>query len=185
MKKIFFTLILLISSFVHSQSCDITKDNYGFLKVDFTDIKCLAKNDKEFTLIYTFGLWCEPCIVHLKDVLALAKNYNLKLLVLVIDRNENNYAYSKKYLESKKKGITVMSLKNIYGKKQRKRYKNFLTEITPKKFKNINGMSKYILLDKSGNVLMVTNYKDRLKGEDWRDDKPMLKRKIIPLLTRE
>ncbi len=59
-----------------------------------------------------------------------------------------------------------MSLKNIYGKKQRKRYKNFLTEITPKKFKNINDMSKYILLDKSGNVLMVTSYKDNLKGED-------------------
>lgn len=185
MKKKILVLLLAINYFAYGQNCDIKKDDFGLLSVDFSDIKCLAKNDKEFTLIYTFGLWCEPCIVHLKDVLDLVNNYNLKLLVLVVDRNETNYAYSKKYLESKKEGITVMSLKNVYGKKEKKRYKNFLSEITPKKFNNINDMSKYILLDKNGNVLMVTSYKDNLKGEDWKDNKPMLERKIIPLLTKD
>jgi thiol-disulfide isomerase/thioredoxin len=184
MKKILITLMLVINLVAYGQNCEINKDNYGLLKVDVSDIKCIAKSDKKFTLVYTFGLWCEPCIVHLKDVLDLAENYNLKLLVLVIDRNETNYAYSKKYLESKKEGIKVMSLKNIYGKREKKRYKNFLSEITPKKFNNIDDMSKYILLDKNGKVLMVTSYKDNLKGEDWKNNKPMLKRKIIPFLTK-
>ncbi|MFT6065013.1 MAG: thiol-disulfide isomerase/thioredoxin [Polaribacter sp.] len=185
MKKTLITLLLVINYIAYGQNCEINKDNYGLLNVDVSDIKCIAKSDKKFTLVYTFGLWCEPCIVHLKDVLDLVENFDLKLLVLVIDRNETNYAYSKKYLESKKEGITVMSLKKTYGNREKKRYKKFLLEITPKKFNNIDDMSKYILLDKNGNVLMVTSYKDNLKSEDWKDDKPMLERKIIPLITKE
>jgi hypothetical protein len=56
-------------------------------------------------------------------------------------------------------------IKKNYCKKENKKYKKFLTEITPDEFNNINGKSKYILLDNQGKVLMVTSYKDRLKGE--------------------
>jgi hypothetical protein len=43
-------------------------------------------------------------------------------------------------------------------------------------------MSKYILLNSKGEVVMVISCKDRHKEEDWKDDMPMLKRKIISFL---
>jgi hypothetical protein len=43
-------------------------------------------------------------------------------------------------------------------------------------------MSKYVLLNPKGEVVMVTSYKDKLKEEDWKDDMTMLKRKIISFL---
>ena len=46
---------------------------------------------------------------------------------------------------------------------------------------NIDDYSKYILLNKDGKVLMVTNFKDN-KGDDWRDDTKMVKKKLLPLL---
>ena len=184
MRKIIFVLLLVNSYFISSQNCEIKKDTYELLNVTVNDVKCLAKNYEGHTLVYSFGLWCQPCIIHLQGVLDLTKDYNLNLLILAVDKNQTNYAYTKKYLESKKEGITIMSLKNTYGKREFKRYKKFLTEITPEKFNNINGMSKHILLNNDGEVLMVTSYKDRLKGEDWENDKPILKRKIIPFLEK-
>lgn len=185
MKKIILILFLLSVYFIEAQNCEIKKNNYNLLNVTAKKVKCLAKKYEGFTLIYTFGLWCKPCIVHLNDVLELTEKYNLNLLILAVDRNKTNYAITKKYLNSKKKGITIMSLDDSYGKNENKKYKKFLREITPDKFNNINGMSKYILLNKQGEVLMVTSYKDRLKNEKWENDKPMLKRKIIPFLIKK
>ncbi len=185
MKKILSILYLLFTGLVSAQNCEINKDNYGLLNVSKKDIKCLAKGYEGYTLVYTFGMWCQPCIVHLKDVIDLTEKHNLNLLILAVDRNKTNYLHTKKYIDSKKKGIIVMSLNSIYGKNENKKYKKFISEITPNNFEDINDMSKYILLNKQGEVLMVTSYKDRLKDESWEDDKPMLKRKITPFLIKQ
>ena len=59
---------------------------------------------------------------------------------------------------------------------------SFLAEITPPEFENINDMSKYIIIDKKGKVLMVTNWKDN-RDYDWEDDSNMIKERIIPILN--
>ena len=43
-------------------------------------------------------------------------------------------------------------------------------------------MSKYIVIDKKGKVLMVTNWKDN-REYDWEDDSNMIKERIIPILN--
>ena len=180
--KYIMLLLFFFSNFIFAQKCEIEMNEYGLGEVGVDEIKCMAKNYEGFTLIYTFGLWCQPCIVHLDTLIKLAESYNLNLGVLVIDRNESNFAYSKKYLQNKKADINVFSINDSYGKRSNQQYKVFLKEITPDKFLNVNGMSKYILLNSKGEVVMVTSYKDKLKEEDWKDDMPMLKRKIIPFL---
>lgn len=177
-------IAFFFSNILFSQECTIQKNEYGLGEVGVEEIKCMAKNYNGYTLIYTFGLWCEPCIVHLDTLFKITEEYSLNLGIIVIDKNESNFAYSKTFLESKKKNVNVLSIKDSYGKRANKQYKIFLTEITPEKFLNIGGMSKYILLNNKGEVLMVTNWKDGLEGENWRNDMPMLKRKIIPILEQ-
>jgi len=67
------------------------------------------------------------------------------------------------------------------GGKSRK-YKDFLTKITPPQFENIDSMSKFIVLNKAGDVQLVTSYKDKEDDPDWKDPRPMIKRLILPLL---
>jgi hypothetical protein len=100
----------------------------------------------------------------------------------VIDKNESSFAYSKKYLQNKKADINVFSISYSYDKRANQQYKVFLKEITLDKFLYLNGMSKYILLNPKGEVVMLTSYKDKLKEEDWKYDMTMLKRKIISFL---
>ena len=61
---------------------------------------------------------------------------------------------------------------------QNLKYLRFLRRITPDNFENHNGMSKHILIDKSGEVLMVTNWKDSKKYKS-----KLIEEKIIPLLN--
>lgn len=56
-----------------------------------------------------------------------------------------------------------------------------MKEVTPEKFENINGMSKYIIFNKMGEVVMVTTWKDNINN-DWKDDSNMIKEKIIPII---
>ncbi len=65
--------------------------------------------------------------------------------------------------------------------KSSKKNKNFIKEITPSKFENIDDWSKYILIDNNGEVIMVTNYKDA-ENDDWRDDSGLRERKLLPLV---
>ena len=56
--------------------------------------------------------------------------------------------------------------------------------MTPDNFKVIDGMSKYIVYNNDGKVIMETTWKDR-EEDDWRDDTSVLKKKIIPLLKTQ
>ena len=51
--------------------------------------------------------------------------------------------------------------------------------------KNINDMSKYIVLNSNGETIMVTNWKDSKDDPDWSDDGPLLRRLGIPLLRKK
>ena len=186
LKKVFlFVLIFtVIQSYSQSKKCDLhlSKSNEIYA-VNKKDIICLSKNtSKDKTLIFTFGIWCAPCRLHLPNAIKLAEKYNLNFYVLLIEKEKSKIVKSTiNYLKKVKPDINILILKDEYGKRKNKKYKKFLTDITPSKFENINDMSKYIIIDKKGEVIMVTNWKDN-KDNDWRDDSKMIEKTIIPVL---
>ncbi|MEH6764687.1 MAG: hypothetical protein V7655_09330 [Aequorivita antarctica] len=167
--------------------CELEKSKSDkIFTVDKNDIICLSQNsEKEKTLVYTFGTWCAPCLKHLPNAIELAKNYNLDFYVLLVDKENSDkelvaIQYLKQTEETTNFKIKVVNLKDKNGNPNKK-YKQFLNEITPSSFENINDMSKYIILDKLGNVLMVSNWKDN-KENDWDDDSEMIQKRIVPVL---
>jgi len=120
----------------------------------------------------------------LPNAIKLSKEYKMNFYVLLIEKEENEIVKSTiNYLKKIKPDIKILILKDDYGKRRNKKYKEFLSEITPSKFENINGMSKYIIIDKKGEVIMVTNWKDN-RDNDWKDDTKMIEKTIIPILKK-
>jgi thiol-disulfide isomerase/thioredoxin len=185
-KKIVTSLILLFT--VYAQAQEIAKDNIGnrvnIISVDANSITAMAKkSDKKNTLFYTFGIWCEPCRLHLPYAVKLAKEYDLNFYVLLVDSKDSKDRVSMAvgFIREIDKDLKIAILSDeVYGTKVKKRNRKFVTEITPAQFENIDDFSKYILLDNTGKVIMVTNYKDN--DGDWKDDKKMVEKKIVPLL---
>jgi len=186
MKKILLLCFFVCASCTNAQQANeakATPAQVKILSVDTDEIYKLAqKTDKKNTLIYTFGIWCEPCRLHLPTAIKLAKEYDLNFYVLLVD--EQNCDKTKRaidYLQKIDPNIKIAILKDsVYGTNTRKRNTKFVTEITPPQFEMIDGFSKYILLNKKGEAIMVTNWKDN--PGDWRDDSDMVKIKIVPLL---
>jgi thiol-disulfide isomerase/thioredoxin len=176
----------LITVMVHSQeNCNLQlSQKFEIYTVDTNDIKCIAEDsNKKNTLLFTFGVWCEPCRLHLPNAIKFAEVNDVNFYVLLVEAEEDlktKEAFD--YLKKIDKEIKIVILKDeIYGIKRNKKNKKFLSEITPKEYENIDDYSKYILLNDQGEVLIVTNWKDN-KGNDWRDDTPMIKRCLLPLL---
>lgn len=146
---------------------------------------------KKNTIIYTFGIWCKPCIYHLPQALGLELNYETDVYVLIIDPENSSLVtrainFFKEYDEKYKLQTKILLLQDFEGKRSRsKKYKSFLAKITPSNFENINDMSKYIVLNNKGETIMVTNWKDSKDDPDWSDDGPLLRRLVIPLLTKK
>lgn len=183
----FILLLIYQISFGQGENCNLVKSKSGeIFTVDKDAIICLAKNSKkEKTLVYTFGSWCAPCIKHIPNAIKLARDYNLDFYVLLTDKeNSDRELTAIRILNEAQKQIDfkikVVNLKDENGRPNKK-YKHFLKEITPSKFENINDMSKYIILDKSGSVLMVTTWKDN-RDNDWEDDSLMIEKTIKPIL---
>ena len=192
MKKTLLFLFLSTIILVQAQNTiKITRNENETLpkpiKIDKKSLLKIAEN--KTVLIYTFSIFCQPCILHLKNAVQLAKDYNVDFYVLLFQKAEKkekaktNKQDAIRYLTQNYKDIKILNISDKYGVSNRKSYKNFLTDITPKEFENINDFSKYILM-KNGKVIMVTNYKDAEKYNDWKNDMPMLKEKIIPLLDK-
>lgn len=186
---ILFIILLFLSKITFGQNleCQLMKSaSDKIFTVDKDDILCLVKNsEKEKTLIFTFGIWCAPCIKHLPNAIKLAKDYNLDFYVLLTDKENsdkelNAIGFLNKIQETIGFEIKVINLKDENGKPNKK-YKAFLDEITPPEFENINDMSKYIIVNKFGKVLMVTNWKDN-REHDWEDDSQMIEKRILPIL---
>ena len=188
MKKILLGIVFLGSFLTikaQNQICNLQKSEFSEIyTVNKNEAICLAINsEKEKTLFFSFGIWCGPCIKHLPNAIKLADENNLDFYVILIDKEESRRAYDAiKYLQDIKRDIKILILKDDIAKRPRKKYKIFLTEITPPEFENIPGMSKYIIIDNKGEVLMVTNYKDNIEN-DLRDDSKIIENRIIPILN--
>lgn len=192
MKTKYLLFLVLILASVHSMlaqnaTCNLTKSKSGkIFTVDKDEMLCLAKSsEKEKTLVYTFGAWCTPCFKHLPNAIELAEEHDLDFYILLKDEensdNElNAIAFFKEIKEKINLEIKVIILKDANGRPNKK-YKKFLSAITPSTFENIADMSKYIIIDKEGKVLMVTSWKDN-RENDWEDDSKMIKEKILPIL---
>ena len=185
---IFSTIFFCKISYSQTKNCRLIKSKFNDIyQVNKDDILCISKNsNRNKTLIFTFGIWCSPCRLHLPNAIKIAKDYDVELYILLIDNEgDKKVTDAINFLKETEKDINIIILKDKeYRKKRNKKYKQFLDEITPSNFKNLNGMSKYILLDGEGNVIMVTNWKDN-KENDWKDDSKMLQKKIIPLLQKK
>tara|TARA_R110001583_G_scaffold153501_1_gene305227 strand:- start:588 stop:1154 length:567 start_codon:yes stop_codon:yes gene_type:complete len=185
MKKWITTLFVLFTCITFSQeNCFLFKNKLNNINVvDSDDLRCLSINSKnQNTIVYTFGIWCSPCKLHLKNAVNLKGKYDVNLLVLLIElENDKIIKKTIDYLHNIDPRIEIIVLKDKYGKKRNKKYKEFLKEITPENFENLNGMSKYLVFDKGGKIKMITTWKDNIKY-DWKDDSNMIKDKIIPIL---
>jgi hypothetical protein len=185
MKSSFYILIFTLSFYLQAQTSILINDQKGVVvkepkKIDKQSLLELSTN--KTILCYTFSLACQPCILHLKNAIKLSEDYNKELYILLFNKTGKYKRYAIEYLTQIKKDIPILTIDDSYGKSNRKSYKKFLTDITPKSFKNIPDFSKYIVL-KNKKVLMITNYKDSEINPDWKDDMPMLKQKVIPLLN--
>lgn len=180
----FLTLINL-RVIAQNNTCIIeTIQNNNISIVEANDIICLAKSTiKNKIFLYTFGMWCVPCIKHLPNAINLSETHNLEMFILLIDRENESELLERtvKYLRGKKSDINILLLKDYKNKSRNGKYIRFLKEITPKEFENINDMSKYILYNKKGEVILITSWKDN-RNNDWQDDSKMIKEIIIPVL---
>lgn len=70
-------------------------------------------------------------------------------------------------------------------KKNGRKYKDFVKEITPSQFEAISDMSKYIVLNNAGEVQLVINWKDNKEYPQWKDDTSTIKRIVLPLLEKK
>ena len=186
MKQSITYFIILLSLTSYSQrNCNLQlSKNNDIYAVDVTEMKCIAQNsDKKNTLFFTFGIWCEPCRLHLPNAIKFAAENNVDFYVVLVEAETDGLAKQAiDYLKKIKSDINILILKDeIYGLKRSKKNKKFVTEITPKELENIADYSKYILINNTGKVLMVTNWKDNQEN-DWTDDTKMVKKRIAPLL---
>ena len=183
MKRFLLLLAFVCSLNANAQQTKTELKNVNITTVDSNDIYKLAqKSGKKNTLFYTFGIWCEPCRLHLPTAIKLAKDYDMEFYVLLVDpQTSEKITGAVTYLQKLDKNIKIGVLKDaVYGDKTKKRNKKFVTEITPPQFENIDDFSKYIVLNAKGEVIMVTNWKDN--PGDWKDDSDMVTNRIVPLL---
>ncbi|WP_438973754.1 hypothetical protein [Polaribacter sp.] len=184
MSKIILIFIIFSTSIFSQSNCNLRINKIGNIPiVKSKDLKCIAKESKnKNTIFYSFGIWCSPCKLHLKNAIKLKKKYDINLVILLVEKEKDSIiSKTINYLKNIDSKINIAVIDDSYGKRRSKKYRKFLKDITPKKFENLDGMSKYIVLNKKGQVIMVTTWKDNRKY-DWKDDSNMIKEKIIPLI---
>ena len=192
MKIVFRYLIIFFFGFFNFNAaqinkCDLQTSYFDDIQsVTTKSVKCLAENSSQpNTLFFVFARWCEPCLWHLPAYMELEKEYDVDLYVLLIDlENSNMTELAKDYVWERYPKAKIVVLKDHPKRGKGKKYKDFVNEITPSRFEKVNDMSKYIVLNNKGEVLLVTNWKDSESDPDWKDDRPMLKRLIHPLLQK-
>ena len=85
----------LTASTLHAQwdECQLPKSAHSdFRTVDVEQARCLARHsDKAKTLFYTYADWCTHCKAALPDIVALAKQHNTDLYLLLVDEENQTY----------------------------------------------------------------------------------------------
>lgn len=183
MKKLLLLFVFISTVSAYAQDT-LPRPHVTIKEVDVTIMKEMAKTSgKKKTLFYTFGSFCEPCYLHLSNAIKLAKDYDLDFYVLLVEpMTSDGIKTVAGYLYGLDKTIKIAVLSDdVYGVRTKKRNKQFVKEITPANLEAIADFGKYILLDNTGEVIMVTTYKDN-KGNDWHDDSKMVEKTLVPLL---
>lgn len=191
-RRVLLILSIFCFAIMHSQTpvekCKISKSYYdGIYSVTTEDIKCLAKkSDQPNTLFFTFGSWCQPCIYHIPAFYAIEKYYKVDLYVLLVDKEDSHFAEEgRDMILDAFPNAKILVIKDLDRGGKSKKYKDFLAKITPSKFENIDDMSKFIVLNQTSEVQMVTTWKDSKDDPDWKDSKPMVRRIVLPLLSKK
>lgn len=180
-----FTFIITLNCYSQDvDNCNIKKSDFiNILKVDKDELICIAKNsDKPYTVFYTLASWCSPCRMHFPDAVELEKSGKVNLfVVLVQSEQDRQIGNAINFIQSVSPEVKFGVLNDdIYGQKTGKRNKKFAIEITPENNEMIDDYGKFILVDNTGQVLYVTNWKDYNK--EWKDAKKMLQHTILPLI---
>lgn len=179
-------IIIAQNAFSQEEKCGLKKSDFDIYKVGTEDLKCLAKNsDKKNTVFFTFARWCEPCLYHLPNFKKIEKHYNVDSYVLLMDNEGSERTkMAVDYVRNDYPDAKIVILKDREKKNGRK-YKDFVKEITPGQFDVITDMSKYIVLNNSGEVQLVTTWKDNKEYPQWKDDTSTIKRIVLPLLEKK
>ncbi len=190
MKYLYIAILSTISLGIYAQSpCVTHKSVSGLMSVTPEDVICIAKeSDKDISLFYTFAEWCSPCRKNMPKIIDLAKKNDIALYFLIISREtffdeidiavdfikekieEPNIYIISDSLYSKKNAVRKRSWIVLVGAKEREKYTNFLKKITPPSFEVIDDIGKSILINKEGEVILITSYKDvgkkKKRGEE-------------------
>lgn len=184
MKNIFYLLIIAVFPIISCYAehpCSLKKGKY--VSVEVEDILCLAQNSgKDISIFYTFADWCLPCKESVPEIVRLSQRNDIALFFIIIDRESDLYNIDRAInflnrnveqpriyiisdsLYSPQNRVKKQSVIQISGKKEREKYINFLTNITPPEFKVTTDIGKSILINEKGNILLITSYED--KGKD-------------------
>lgn len=161
----------------------LTKSSYSDIyTINIEDMCNLAKNSKKDIIIFhTYSAWCAPCMAEIPEIIKMAEELDVDFYALLaegenwksgisnalasavkhgIDRDNivilSDSLYNNPKIRYKKEGIIHIS----NSRKNREKYVNFIAHITPPQFESIAGNSNNILLNKKGEVILVTDYKD-------------------------
>lgn len=178
-------LVFSSNAYCQSNNQNLAKNNiYEPFYFNISDLKILATNTKYKNLIiYTFSNSCSPCIYHLQNAIDFSTANNLDLYILLVEDKIDRIQNSIAYLRKKKRDVKILLIKTDNKNSLNHNYKKILKELTPTQFENLNDLSKYIVFNKLGEVIMVTNWKDNKKN-DWRSDSTITKEKILPILNK-
>ena len=179
-------ILILQNVFAQQEKCGLQKLESNIYKVNAEDLKCLAKNsEKKNTIFFTFARWCEPCLYHLPNFKKIEKNYNVDSYVMLMDAEGSKMTrLAIDYVLEDYPDAKIVILRDR-DKKNGRKYKDFVKEITPSQFEAISDMSKYIVLNNSGEVQLVTTWKDNKEYPQWKDDTSTIKRIVLPLLEKK
>lgn len=133
------------------------------------NLNCLIGQENIF-MLYSYAFWCSPCVKKLPEIIKFCEENNIELYVLLI-HNQNSKEMDRENIDFQNKNLNVLVLSDSYGKKPRKKYKQFLS----KYYSNddlIDDMSKIILYSE-GQLKYVST---------WMDGEDVLEAKIKPLI---
>lgn len=151
-------------------SFELNENSNNIYVVNENNLRCLIEQKGKF-MLYSYAFWCAPCVKKLPDVVKFCQENNIELFVLLI-HNQKSKEIKIENKDFQDKNLNVLVLSDSYGKKARKKYKEFL-----KKYyldnKIIDDMSKIILYSE-GQLKYVSN---------WMDGDDVLDNKIKPLLN--
>ena len=109
--------------------------------------------------------------MHFPDAIDLEKTGKVNLFVILVEsESDKRVVNAINFIKSYSKNVKYGVLKDeVYGTKTGKRNKKLVTQITPASFELIEDYGKFIVINKSGTILYVSNWKDY--GKDWKNTK--------------